>query len=49
MKAYCVRCKESQEIVNPINSESSGRQFIKGTCPKCGTKMCRAMGYKNHK
>ena len=39
-KAYCVKCKKMNTITNCVNAVSSnGRNMVKGTCPKCGTKM----------
>ena len=31
--AYCVKCKEKKEMVDPQEG------VTKGTCPDCGTKM----------
>ena len=39
-KAYCVKCKKMNTITNCVNAVSSnGRNMVKGTCAKCGTKM----------
>ncbi len=39
---YCVKCRKKQEIKDPKEvTLKSGRPAIKGTCPKCGTKMFR--------
>ena len=32
--AYCVKCKEKKEMVDPQEGV-----ITKGTCPDCGTKM----------
>lgn len=42
MLIFCVRCKSKTETKNPTNSTSkNGRNMIKGTCSKCGTKKCQ--------
>ncbi len=39
-KAYCVKCRKMNTITNCVNAVSSnGRNMVKGTCAKCGTKM----------
>ena len=39
-KAYCVKCKTKREMLNPKKGVSANkRNFMSGTCPKCGTKM----------
>jgi hypothetical protein len=41
----CLRCREQVEIENPIESKTTrGLRIIKGTCPKCNTKVCRILG-----
>lgn len=38
--AYCVKCKEKKEMVDPQEGVTkNGRVITKGTCPTCGTKM----------
>ena len=38
--AYCVKCKEKKEMVDPQEGVTkNGRVITKGTCPDCGTKM----------
>ncbi len=42
MEAYCVRCKQKVEIKNPVKDKTKkGVPMIRGTCPICGTKVCR--------
>lgn len=39
--AYCVKCKEKREMVDPVEGVTKNkRRITKGTCPVCGTKMC---------
>ena len=36
--AYCVKCKEKKEMVDPQEGVTkNGRVITKGTCPDCGT------------
>ena len=40
--AYCVKCKAKKEVSNPEQiTMKNGRKALKGTCPDCGTNMCR--------
>ena len=40
--AYCVKCREKREIKDPKEvTLKNGRPAVKGTCPKCGTKVFR--------
>ena len=42
MKAYCMKCKEHREMVDPTPMfTSTGTPRTSGTCPVCGTKMNR--------
>ncbi len=42
MKAYCVKCRVSQEMNDPEPiTMKNGRPATRGTCPVCGTKMFR--------
>ena len=44
MEAYCVKCKEKRQMVNPkISRTSRGGYIAKGKCPVCGTKMAVIM------
>ena len=41
--AFCVRCKEKVEVIEPELTETKGsrgvRKAVKGKCPKCQTKV----------
>lgn len=38
--AYCVKCKEKKEMVDPQEGSYQERpRYHQGTCPDCGTKM----------
>ena len=42
VEGYCVKCKAKREMIKPKQEKTKkGGNIIKGTCPKCGTKMCR--------
>lgn len=42
MEAYCVKCKQKREIVNPTAVyASNGSPATTGTCPVCSTKLYR--------
>ena len=42
MKAYCVKCRDSQEMNEPEQiTMKNGRPATRGVCPECGTKMFR--------
>lgn len=44
-EGYCVKCKAKREIKNPQNVVlKNKKKAIKGTCPKCSTKMFRIGG-----
>ncbi|MGE0793433.1 MAG: DUF5679 domain-containing protein [Candidatus Woesearchaeota archaeon] len=44
MEAYCVKCKEKRQIKEPKAVKTENGKFMaRGTCPKCGTGMCRIM------
>ena len=40
VEGHCMKCKEAREMkdANQVNM-ANGRDPIKGTCSKCGTKM----------
>ncbi len=39
-KAYCVKCKEKKEMVDPVSrTAKNGRPMLQGTCPVCGSKL----------
>ena len=49
--AYCVKCKEKRDMVDPKEVSMKGkggkpRMAMTGTCGTCGTKMFRIMGLK---
>ncbi len=45
VKAYCVKCKASREMDDPKSvTLKNGKKAMKGTCPKCTTKMFRIGG-----
>ena len=42
MEAYCVKCKEKREMLDPVPVfSSSGTPMTRGVCPVCGTNLCR--------
>ncbi len=42
MKAYCVKCRQKREIIDPIaDYNAAGAPVTKGTCEFCGTKVFR--------
>lgn len=42
IEGYCVKCKEKREMTNPVESTmKNGRPITKGSCPECGTTICR--------
>lgn len=42
MEAYCLKCREKREIINPEQvTLKNGRPATKGGCPACGTKIFR--------
>ncbi len=42
MKAYCVKCREKREIIDPVaDYNAAGAPVTKGTCSVCGTKVYR--------
>lgn len=41
-EAYCVKCKAKTTISNAKLTETkNGQPMLKGSCPKCGTTVCR--------
>ena len=41
-KPFCVVCKQPVQPKNPkIGKTKNGRKVLKGTCPKCETKLNR--------
>ncbi len=44
-QAYCVKCKAKREMSNAQKVTLKNKKAaMKGTCPKCGTKMFRIGG-----
>ncbi len=42
MEAYCLKCREKREMINPEQvTLKNGRPATKGDCPACGTKVFR--------
>lgn len=42
IKAYCVKCREKKEMVDPQEGFTrNGKPIAKGKCPDCGTTICR--------
>ena len=40
MEAYCVKCKQKQEIKDPTETTmNNGKPAVTGTCSVCGTKL----------
>ena len=45
VKAYCVRCKKMQVMVDPKEKKmKNGMNTARGACVKCGCKMCKILG-----
>ena len=46
VQGYCMKCKKKQEIKNAkAGKMKNGRDCVKGTCTKCGTKMFKIGKY----
>ena len=41
MEGYCVVCKAKRPIKGEVKTTVNGHHAVKGTCPKCGTKIFR--------
>jgi hypothetical protein len=42
IEGYCMKCKAKKEIQNPKQvTAKNGRPMTKGTCPDCGTTICK--------
>lgn len=42
VQGRCMRCKKAVVMENPKTTKmKNGRPITKGTCPKCGTTVCR--------
>lgn len=47
MEAYCVKCKAKREMVDGKESVmKNGRPMMKGSCPTCGTTICKILPSK---
>ena len=45
VKGFCMKCRVKREIKNAKSvTLKNKRKAMKGTCPKCGTKMFRMGG-----
>lgn len=47
MKARCMRCKTDRDMANAKEVIIEGKakmKAMKGTCAKCGCKMCKILG-----
>ncbi|HUY70564.1 MAG TPA: DUF5679 domain-containing protein [Candidatus Baltobacteraceae bacterium] len=45
MEAYCVKCKQKNEMKNPQEvTMKNGRKAVTGPCAVCGTKMFKIGG-----
>jgi len=46
--AYCVKCREKQEMLNAqevtMKGKGGPRRALKGVCAKCGTGMFKILG-----
>ena len=42
IEAYCMKCKEKKTMKDPVESTTkNGKPITKGTCPDCGSTICR--------
>ena len=42
IEAYCMKCKEKREMKDPAQGTTkNGKPITKGTCPVCGSTICR--------
>lgn len=47
MEAYCVKCKAKREMVDgKEDTMKNGRPMMKGSCPECGTTICKILPSK---
>lgn len=45
MEAYCLKCKDKIEVVNPrVEKTVKGLRILKGACPKCSGKVAKMLG-----
>ena len=42
VEAYCMKCKEKKTMKDPVaGTTKNGKPITKGTCPVCGSTICR--------
>ena len=42
VEAYCMKCKEKRAMKDPKEGTTkNGKPITKGTCPVCGSTICR--------
>ena len=42
MEAYCVKCKEKREMMDPVPTfTAAGTPMTRGVCPVCGTNLVK--------
>lgn len=42
IEAYCVKCKAKKEMQSPVEGKTKNdKPIVRGSCPECGTTMCR--------
>ncbi len=42
VEAYCMKCKEKKTMQDPAaGMTKNGKPITKGTCPACGSVICR--------
>lgn len=42
VEAYCMKCRKKQSVKDPVQSlTKNGKPLVKGTCPSCGSTICR--------
>lgn len=42
IEAYCMKCKAKKEMKDPQEGlTKNGKPIVKGTCPDCGTTICK--------
>lgn len=47
IQGYCMKCKEKREMRDPHEvTTKNGRLMYKGSCPVCGTTICKIASSK---
>ncbi|WP_180952970.1 DUF5679 domain-containing protein [Eggerthella timonensis] len=42
IEAYCMKCKQKRQMLEPkMGKTSNGKAIAKGSCPVCGSTICR--------